>query len=139
MTIRVKAKYDYNSGHEDDLAFSVGQIINVTEEVDKEWYSGEYLDANGVSHQGMFPRNFVTVLRTEDAKNIPNHRKVVETRQHEQKGSESRDRDPETPKQESVFEDPGSPVLPKQSIVKDSKPADRTVLSMVTSRKLSLI
>src|SRR5271163_2816705 len=59
MAKEVKAKYDYNSGHEDDLSFSAGQIITVTEEVDEEWYNGEYVDGHGNVCQGMFPRNFV--------------------------------------------------------------------------------
>jgi len=59
MAPQVKAKYDYNSGHEDDLSFSAGQIITVTEEVDEEWYNGEYVDGHGNLCQGMFPRNFV--------------------------------------------------------------------------------
>ena len=59
MAIEVKAKYDYNSGHEDDLSFAVGQIITVLEEVDDEWYNGEYVDSEGRRLQGMFPRNFV--------------------------------------------------------------------------------
>ena len=61
MAKEVKAKYDYNSGHEDDLFFTAGQIITVTEEVDEEWYNGQYTDSQGKLHQGMFPRNFVTV------------------------------------------------------------------------------
>jgi hypothetical protein len=62
MAREVKAKYDYNSGHEDDLSFTAGQIITVTEEVDEEWYNGQYFDSQRKLHQGMFPRNFVTVL-----------------------------------------------------------------------------
>jgi hypothetical protein len=62
MAKEVKAKYDYNSGHEDDLFFTAGQIITVTEEVDEEWYNGQYTDTQGRRRQGMFPRNFVTVL-----------------------------------------------------------------------------
>jgi len=61
MAKEVKAKYDYNSGHEDDLSFTAGQLIAVTEEVDDEWYNGQYTDSQGKLHQGMFPRNFVTV------------------------------------------------------------------------------
>jgi myosin tail region-interacting protein MTI1 len=59
----VKGKYDYDSGHEDDLSFNAGQIIIVTEEVDEEWYQGEYIDDEGRQRQGMFPRNFVVPLK----------------------------------------------------------------------------
>lgn len=69
MAIEVKAKYDYNSGHEDDLSFSAGQVIIIIEEVDEEWYNGEYVDGHGKRHQGMFPRNFVVA--------IPSHSNIV--------------------------------------------------------------
>lgn len=59
MSFKVKALYDYASGHEDDLNFSVGQIITVTDEEDADWYGGEYVDSNGTKHEGIFPRNFV--------------------------------------------------------------------------------
>lgn len=56
---KVKAVYEYTSPHEDDLHFPNGQIITVTEEEDDDWYSGEYVDANGVKQEGIFPKNFV--------------------------------------------------------------------------------
>lgn len=56
---KVKAVYDYSSPHDDDLSFTNGQIITVTEEEDADWYVGEYLDDNGTKHDGLFPRNFV--------------------------------------------------------------------------------
>ena len=56
---RVKAVYDYSSPHDDDLSFPNGQIINVTDEEDADWYYGEYTDANGATQQGLFPKNFV--------------------------------------------------------------------------------
>jgi myosin tail region-interacting protein MTI1 len=56
---KVKASYDYNSPHEDDLSFSAGQIITVTEEEDADWYVGEYADASGETQSGLFPKNFV--------------------------------------------------------------------------------
>jgi len=67
MAKEVKAKFDYNSGHEDDLSFSAGQVISVIEEVDDEWYSGGYTGPDGKSHQGMFPRNFVTTYSSQAA------------------------------------------------------------------------
>ncbi|KAI1823089.1 hypothetical protein F4861DRAFT_511848 [Xylaria intraflava] len=59
VPFKVKAVYEYTSGHEDDLPFPVGQIITVTDEEDTEWYGGEYVDNAGVKHEGIFPRNFV--------------------------------------------------------------------------------
>ena len=56
---KVKAVYDYSSPHDDDLSFTNGQIITVTEEEDADWYVGEYTDDNGIKHEGLFPRNFV--------------------------------------------------------------------------------
>ncbi|KAK0386128.1 hypothetical protein NLU13_5965 [Sarocladium strictum] len=56
---RVKAVYDYASPHEDDLNFSIGQIITVNDQEDDDWYGGEYVDDAGTKHEGIFPRNFV--------------------------------------------------------------------------------
>ncbi|KZZ94000.1 SH3 domain protein [Ascosphaera apis ARSEF 7405] len=55
----VKAIFDYASDHEDDLVFSIGQIITVTEEEDEDWYYGEYTDDKGTRKEGLFPKNFV--------------------------------------------------------------------------------
>ena len=59
MSFKVKALYDYASGHDDDLNFSTGQIITVTDQDDDDWYGGEYIDAAGTKQEGIFPRNFV--------------------------------------------------------------------------------
>jgi len=67
MRFEVKGKYDYRSGHEDDLSFNAGQVIVVTEEVDEEWYQGEYTDNDGRLRQGMFPRNFVVASKHQNA------------------------------------------------------------------------
>ena len=67
MRFEVKGKYDYRSGHEDDLSFNAGQVIVVTEEVDEEWYQGEYTDNDGRLRQGMFPRNFVVASKPQNA------------------------------------------------------------------------
>ena len=56
---KVKASYEYKSTHEDDLNFSVGQIITVTEEEDDDWYIGQYTEASGETKSGLFPKNFV--------------------------------------------------------------------------------
>jgi hypothetical protein len=56
---KVKAVYDYSSPHDDDLSFTIGQVITVTEEEDADWYVGEYTDDSGTKHDGLFPRNFV--------------------------------------------------------------------------------
>jgi myosin tail region-interacting protein MTI1 len=56
---KVKAIYEYSSPHDDDLSFPQAQIITVTEEEDNDWYAGEFVDAAGKKHEGIFPRNFV--------------------------------------------------------------------------------
>ncbi|KAE8380711.1 hypothetical protein BDV26DRAFT_256856 [Aspergillus bertholletiae] len=55
----VKAVFEYSSSHEDDLTFSIGQIITVTAEEDAEWYYGEYTSDSGSKVEGIFPKNFV--------------------------------------------------------------------------------
>lgn len=56
---KVKALFEYTSGHDDDLPFDVDQIITVTDVDDPDWYGGEYVDASGEKREGIFPRNFV--------------------------------------------------------------------------------
>ncbi|KAL2761237.1 hypothetical protein ACRALDRAFT_1037819 [Sodiomyces alcalophilus JCM 7366] len=55
----VRSLYEYSSPHEDDLQFPPGVVITVTDEEDTDWYGGEYVDNDGVKHEGIFPRNFV--------------------------------------------------------------------------------
>jgi hypothetical protein len=75
MASVVKAKYDYDSGHEDDLSFFAGQIINIIGEEGEEWYNGEYVGSDGNRRQGMFPRNFVTTMPPKvEATRIVEHR-----------------------------------------------------------------
>jgi hypothetical protein len=62
---RVKAIYDYMSPHDDDLGFSNGQVITVTEEEDADWYFGEYADSSGKKQSGLFPKNFVNLYEPE--------------------------------------------------------------------------
>ena len=62
---RVKAVYDYSSGHDDDLKFPNRQIITVTDVEDADWYFGEYLDTAGNKQEGLFPKNFVESYEPE--------------------------------------------------------------------------
>ncbi|EEP76756.1 predicted protein [Uncinocarpus reesii 1704] len=59
LPFTVKAIFEYTSDHEDDLTFSIGQILTVTAEEDEEWFYGEYTDETGARKEGIFPRNFV--------------------------------------------------------------------------------
>lgn len=56
---KVKAVFDYKSDEPDDLTFGNGQIITVIEDDDADWYTGEYINAQGQKVEGIFPRNFV--------------------------------------------------------------------------------
>ena len=62
---QVKAVYEYSSPHDDDLSFSNGQLITVTDEEDADWYYGEYTDTAGQKQEGLFPRNFVKMYEPE--------------------------------------------------------------------------
>ena len=62
---QVKAVYEYSSPHDDDLSFSNGQLITVTDEEDADWYYGEYVDTAGHKQAGLFPRNFVKMYEPE--------------------------------------------------------------------------
>ena len=62
---QVKAVYEYSSPHDDDLSFSNGQLITVTDEEDADWYYGEYTDTAGHKQEGLFPRNFVKMYEPE--------------------------------------------------------------------------
>ena len=62
---RVKAIHDYSSPHDDDLSFSNGQVISVTDEEDADWYFGEYVDSSGNKQSGLFPKNFVNLYEPE--------------------------------------------------------------------------
>uniref|UniRef100_A0A8H7N530 SH3 domain-containing protein n=1 Tax=Bionectria ochroleuca TaxID=29856 RepID=A0A8H7N530_BIOOC len=97
---RVKALYDYTSPHEDDLNFDIGQVITVTEEDDDDWYGGEYLDANGVKKEGIFPRNFVEKIEPQ-APPRP-------TRNRHKKDAEA----PPQPEQASSHPPPPPPTVP---------------------------
>ncbi|KAJ0026998.1 hypothetical protein NQD34_017998 [Periophthalmus magnuspinnatus] len=54
-----KVLFDYQPQNEDELELKVGDIIDVTEEVEEGWWSGTF---NGKS--GLFPSNFVKELDT---------------------------------------------------------------------------
>lgn len=69
VPFKVKALYEYTSEHEDDLNFTPGTIITVTEVEDDEWYSGFH-----GSESGMFPKNFVELIKDEPtAPVVPKH------------------------------------------------------------------
>ncbi|KAF3849487.1 hypothetical protein F7725_019206 [Dissostichus mawsoni] len=52
-----KSLFDYQPQNEDELELKIGDIVDITEEVEEGWWSG---NANGKS--GLFPSNFVKEL-----------------------------------------------------------------------------
>ncbi|KAF3281679.1 hypothetical protein TWF970_002225 [Orbilia oligospora] len=67
----VSALYDYNSPHEDDLNFTTGQKIKVTEEEGTDWLHGQYRDNQGTLHQGIFPKNYVERVEEPEPPKLP--------------------------------------------------------------------
>lgn len=58
---QVIAMYDYMASNEDELTFSKGQLINVMNKEDPDWWQGE---ANGLT--GLFPSNYVKMTTDSD-------------------------------------------------------------------------
>ncbi|XP_077173072.1 intersectin-2 isoform X2 [Paroedura picta] len=58
---QVIAMYDYMANNEDELSFSKGQLINVVNRDDADWWQGEI---NGMS--GLFPSNYVKMTTETD-------------------------------------------------------------------------
>ncbi|KAK6517191.1 hypothetical protein TWF506_007065 [Arthrobotrys conoides] len=67
----VSALYDYSSPHEDDLNFTTGQKIRVTEEEGTDWLHGQYRDNQGTLHQGIFPKNYVERVEEPEPPKLP--------------------------------------------------------------------
>lgn len=53
--------YDYAANNEDELSFSKGQLINVMNKDDPDWWQGEI---SGVT--GLFPSNYVKMTTDSD-------------------------------------------------------------------------
>lgn len=58
---QVIGMYDYTAQNDDELAFSKGQLINVLNKEDPDWWKGE---ASG--HVGLFPSNYVKLTTDMD-------------------------------------------------------------------------
>ncbi|KAL7991404.1 hypothetical protein Chor_015660, partial [Crotalus horridus] len=58
---QVIAMYDYSANNEDELTFSKGQLINVLNKDDMDWWQGE---VNGI--YGLFPSNYVKMTVDSD-------------------------------------------------------------------------
>lgn len=57
---QVIAMYDYTAANRDELSFSKGQLINILDKTNPDWWKG---DANGVI--GLLPTNYVKMTTTE--------------------------------------------------------------------------
>ncbi|EEB07121.1 hypothetical protein SJAG_02202 [Schizosaccharomyces japonicus yFS275] len=89
----VRASFAYQSEHPDDLCFTEGQLINVVDEVDEDWLYGQY-DMNGTTWTGIFPRNFVEEVESENDG-------VVADNVHEENHTEPQN-EPVQPKKEEL-------------------------------------
>ncbi|NXI73107.1 SH319 protein, partial [Anseranas semipalmata] len=56
---KAKALYDFHGENEDELSFKAGDIITELESIDEDWMSGEMQGKSGI-----FPKNFIQILRT---------------------------------------------------------------------------
>lgn len=54
------AIYDYTAANGEEMSFSKGQLINVLDKSDPDWWKGEF---NGVT--GLFPTNYVQMTTTD--------------------------------------------------------------------------
>lgn len=122
---KVKAVYDYSSPHDDDLSFTNGQIITVTEEEDADWYVGEYTDDNGTKHEGLFPRNFVEKYEPQPP---PRPNRASRYQPLEQPAAEVAPPTPVVPQQEP------EPVQHKESEAPSSHPPPLQVPSSIESK-----
>ncbi len=57
----MEAQFDYDSGNPDGLAFSVGEIMQVLEQVDENWISVRKVKG-GARAEGLAPMNYVKNL-----------------------------------------------------------------------------
>ncbi|XP_034018749.1 intersectin-2a isoform X2 [Thalassophryne amazonica] len=58
---QVIAMYDYTAANQDELSFSKGQLINVLDKTNPDWWKGE---ANGVT--GLLPTNYIKMTTESD-------------------------------------------------------------------------
>ncbi|KAH7121278.1 hypothetical protein B0J11DRAFT_582024 [Dendryphion nanum] len=107
---KVKAVFDYSSPHEDDLNFSVGQIITVIEEEGDDWYVGEYTDEVGSRKEGLFPKNFVEKYEPEPP---PRPNRASRYKPMEQTQAAPAPPTPEIPQQEAASVQEKQPEPPK--------------------------
>ncbi|CAD5227122.1 unnamed protein product [Bursaphelenchus xylophilus] len=62
------AAFDYEAQHADELSFKSGDVIEVTEQTDSEWWKGRKQGTTGESL--LFPSNFVQLRNVTDAPSV---------------------------------------------------------------------
>ncbi|XP_035687140.1 SH3 domain-containing kinase-binding protein 1-like isoform X1 [Branchiostoma floridae] len=72
--LRCKAQYSYAPENMDELRLEVGDVIEILKQEEEGWWEGSL---NGKS--GVFPSNFVEVIKEEDKENIEEHQKEKPT------------------------------------------------------------
>lgn len=58
---QVITMYDYTAANQDELSFSKGQLINIMDKTNPDWWKGE---VNGVT--GLLPTNYVKMTTDSD-------------------------------------------------------------------------
>ena len=58
---QVIAMYDYTAANRDELSFSKGQLINILDKTNPDWWKGE---TNGTT--GLLPTNYVKMTTESD-------------------------------------------------------------------------
>ncbi|CAD5229132.1 unnamed protein product [Bursaphelenchus okinawaensis] len=64
---QVKAMYDFEAAEDNELSFKVGDLINVYDESDSNWWRGQLITGNKA---GLFPASFVTADLREKCEEI---------------------------------------------------------------------
>uniref|UniRef100_A0A3Q0SHI0 Osteoclast-stimulating factor 1 n=1 Tax=Amphilophus citrinellus TaxID=61819 RepID=A0A3Q0SHI0_AMPCI len=62
---RIIAMYEYTAANQDELSFSKGQLINILDKTNTDWWKGE---ASGVT--GLLPTNYKCIINAPACKSL---------------------------------------------------------------------